>query len=203
MSTIAKLYRFVNSHYFFCYEKVSTLEAATSGSLSGAEGFTTQEDQELLNRIEKQLKRRFAVGSQVSEDSIIKDFVKQKYPQPSVQKVIFFMIRRGELQHRMQRKMLYRLKWIPASFVLSSKHLFLLFKHSPTTTSSFLPIFIIIVPFLPCETNIKQPWYETCFIVPSSTVESWYLTIGYLETFEIWAFWRSDFKLRGFQRTGL
>jgi len=90
--------------------QVSTLEAATSGSLSGAEGFTTQEDQELLNRIEKQLKRRFAIGSQVSEDSIVKDFVKQKYPEPAVQKVIYFMIRRGELQHRMQRKMLYRLK---------------------------------------------------------------------------------------------
>jgi hypothetical protein len=25
--------------------------------------------------------------------------------------VIYYMIRRGELQHRMQRKMLYRLKW--------------------------------------------------------------------------------------------
>ena len=30
-----------------------------------------------------------------------------------------------------------------------------------TTTNSFLPILIIIVPFLPCVTNIKQPWYET------------------------------------------
>ena len=60
----------------------------------------------MLNRIEKQLKRRFAVGSQVSEDSIVKDFVKQKYPEAAVQKVVYFMIRRGELQ----RKMLYRLK---------------------------------------------------------------------------------------------
>lgn len=41
------------------------------------EGFTTQEDQEMLSRIEKQLKRRFAIGSQVSEHSIIQDFVKQ------------------------------------------------------------------------------------------------------------------------------
>lgn len=37
------------------------------------------------------------------------DFVRQKYPERVVQKVIFTMIRRGELQHRMQRKMLYRL----------------------------------------------------------------------------------------------
>lgn len=41
------------------------------------EGFTSQEDQELLSRIEKQLKRRFAIGSQVSEHSIIQDFTKQ------------------------------------------------------------------------------------------------------------------------------
>lgn len=43
----------------------------------GAEGFTTQEDQEMLSRIEKQLKRRFAIGSQVSEHSIVQDFVRQ------------------------------------------------------------------------------------------------------------------------------
>lgn len=51
--------------------QVSTLDAASTGSLSGAEGFTTEEDHELLNRIEKQLKRRFAIGSQVSEKNII------------------------------------------------------------------------------------------------------------------------------------
>jgi len=90
--------------------QVSTLDAAMSGSLSGAEGFTTQEDQEVINRVEKQLKRRFAIGSQVSEHSILQDFAKQKYPERAVQKVISFMIRRGELQHRMQRKMLYRIK---------------------------------------------------------------------------------------------
>jgi len=90
--------------------QVSTMDAAMSGSLSGAEGFTTNEDQELLNRVEKQLKRRFAIGSQVSEHSILQDFAKQKYPEKVVQKVIHFMIRRGELQHRLQRKMLYRLK---------------------------------------------------------------------------------------------
>ena len=45
--------------------------------IAGAEGFTTEEDQELLNRIEKQMKRRFVIGSQVSEHAIIQDFVKQ------------------------------------------------------------------------------------------------------------------------------
>jgi len=90
--------------------QVSTLDAAMSGTLSGAEGFTSEEDHEMITRIEKQLKRRFAIGSQVSENSIIQDFTRQKYPERAIFKVIHFMIRRGELQHRMQRKMLYRLK---------------------------------------------------------------------------------------------
>lgn len=51
--------------------QVSTLDAAMSGTITGAEGFTTEEDFEILNRIEKQLKRRFAIGSQVSEQNII------------------------------------------------------------------------------------------------------------------------------------
>ena len=45
--------------------------------LSGAEGFTTEEDQEMISRIEKQVKRRFVIGSQVSEHAIIQDFSKQ------------------------------------------------------------------------------------------------------------------------------
>lgn len=43
----------------------------------GVEGFSSQEDQEMISRIEKQLKRRFAIGSQVSEHSIVLDFTKQ------------------------------------------------------------------------------------------------------------------------------
>merc|ERR1719431_1961541 len=90
--------------------QVSTLSAAQSGDLEGAEGFTTEEDQELIHRIEKQLKKRFAIGSQISQHTILNDFAKQKYPERQVQKVLATMIRRGELQHRMQRKMLYRIK---------------------------------------------------------------------------------------------
>jgi len=90
--------------------QVSTLAAAMSGSLSGAEGFTTEEDQETISRIEKQIKRRFAIGSQVSEHSIVQDFLRQKYPERAIFKVLHFMIRRGEVQHRLQRKMLYRIK---------------------------------------------------------------------------------------------
>jgi len=90
--------------------KVSTLSSAKSGELAGAEGFTTEEDQETIGKIEKQLKRRFAVGSQVSEHSILNDFEKQKYPNKLVLKVVHAMVGRGELAYRMQRRMLYRLK---------------------------------------------------------------------------------------------
>ncbi|XP_045478337.1 DNA replication licensing factor Mcm5 isoform X1 [Harmonia axyridis] len=89
--------------------QVSTLDAANSGNLAGAEGFTTEEEHEMLCRIERQLKRRFAIGTQVSQQSIVNDFVQQQYPERSIMKVIVAMIRRGQLQHRMQRKMLYRI----------------------------------------------------------------------------------------------
>lgn len=58
---------------------VSTMSAATTGSLTGVEGFTSAEDQEQLQRIEKQVRRRFVVGSQVSENAIIQDLVKQVF----------------------------------------------------------------------------------------------------------------------------
>ena len=53
---------------------VSTLSATISGTLNGVEGFTTVEDQEQLQRIEKQIRRRFVIGSHVS---IIQDMIKQ------------------------------------------------------------------------------------------------------------------------------
>lgn len=90
--------------------KVSTLAAAQSGDLSGAEGFTTEEEHQDMMRIEKQIKRRFPVGSQLSEFSVVQDLLKQNFAQPIVTKVIYCMIRKGELQQRMQRKMLYRVK---------------------------------------------------------------------------------------------
>lgn len=34
----------------------------------------------------------------------------QKYPEHAIRKVLQLMLRRGEIQHRMQRKVLYRLK---------------------------------------------------------------------------------------------
>lgn len=40
--------------------QVSTLEAAQTGDLAGAEGFTTEEEHQMLTRIEKQASEKFA-----------------------------------------------------------------------------------------------------------------------------------------------
>lgn len=45
--------------------QVSTLDAAMSGGLSGAEGFTPEEELAEVRRVEAALKKRFAIGSQV------------------------------------------------------------------------------------------------------------------------------------------
>lgn len=76
----------------------------------GAEGFTSESDQEEVRKIERQLKTRFPIGSQVSEQRIVQDFRKQNYSERAIQTVIHIMLRRGELQHRLQRKVLFRVR---------------------------------------------------------------------------------------------
>lgn len=43
----------------------------------GAEGFTPETDQDEVRKIERQLKNRFPIGSHVSEQRIVQDFLKQ------------------------------------------------------------------------------------------------------------------------------
>ncbi|KAK5974446.1 DNA replication licensing factor mcm-5 [Trichostrongylus colubriformis] len=91
--------------------RVSTVEAAATGNLAGIEGFTSDADQESMQRIEAQMKKRFSVGTHVSELVIVQDFVtRQHYSEALVKKVILNMVRRGDLQYKMQRKMLYRVR---------------------------------------------------------------------------------------------
>lgn len=52
-------------------------EILDSSSDTGVEGYTSEEDYETLNRIENQLKRRMAIGTQVSEHTIVQDFIRQ------------------------------------------------------------------------------------------------------------------------------
>merc|ERR1712137_1158453 len=73
--------------------QVSTLDAALSGGLSGAEGFTPEEDIEEVRRLETLLKKRFAIGSQVSEQRIIADFQNRKFSEKAITTVIHIMLR--------------------------------------------------------------------------------------------------------------
>lgn len=88
--------------------KVSTMAAAstTGGASDGSGG----EDLDTLTKLEEHLKRRFPIGSKVSESRIVADFVKQHYSEYTVKKVLGIMTRRGELEHQMQRRVLYRVK---------------------------------------------------------------------------------------------
>ena len=67
-------------------------------------------DEEEVGKIERQLKNRFPIGSQVSEERIIQDFIKQNYSERAISIVLHIMLRRGELQHRLQRRVLYRVR---------------------------------------------------------------------------------------------
>merc|ERR1740123_691410 len=62
--------------------QVSTMSAAMSGGLEGIDGFVTESEQEEISQIEKQLKKRFAIGTQVSHHAILQDFSKQNYKDP-------------------------------------------------------------------------------------------------------------------------
>ena len=88
---------------------VSTLAAAATGDLAGAEGFTTEEDHAQMIKIEKQIKRRFPVGTQIQEKSIVTDLRKQGFSEKAIYKVIHCAVRKGDFQYRVQRKMLFRL----------------------------------------------------------------------------------------------
>lgn len=90
--------------------RVSTLAAAESGELAGVEGFLSNTDQQTFNRIENQLRKRFAIGTYVSENLIVNEFVKQSYDESMVKRVIQYCVRRGLMVYKYQRKMLYRVK---------------------------------------------------------------------------------------------
>ena len=95
--------------------------------LVGVEGFTSAEDHATFNRIEVQLKKRFGIGTCVSTYLIVDEFVRQNYSENVVRKVLFYgdfihrvkdaylqvidyCISRGEIQYRLQRKLLYRIR---------------------------------------------------------------------------------------------
>jgi DNA replication licensing factor MCM5 len=90
--------------------KVSTLDAASHGGVSESDTGLDATDLDRINDIEAKLKRRFPVGARVSEQKIVQDFTGQNYDEKLVRKVISVMIRRGDVEHQMQRRVLYRVK---------------------------------------------------------------------------------------------
>ncbi|KAI3387077.1 hypothetical protein SNEBB_000642 [Seison nebaliae] len=90
--------------------KVSTLAAASSGHLSGGEGFVSNMDQSEMHNIELQIKRRIMIGSQVSQTTILQDFIRQGFSEQSIMRVIYILIRRGEFHYLSQRRLIVRLK---------------------------------------------------------------------------------------------
>jgi len=90
--------------------KVSTLAAAAHGGVSGSDAAMDSADLESVNKIESALKSRFPIGARVTETRIVNDFKKQKYDEGLIRKVINVMLRRGELEHQLQRRILYRVK---------------------------------------------------------------------------------------------
>nr|AFL48194.1 MCM5 [Schmidtea mediterranea] len=90
--------------------QVSTLSSALTGNLEGVEGFTDRQEHDVIVKVEKLMKKRFVIGSQVSEQTVIQDFVKQGFPDRIISKVLHFMIRRGEIQPKHQRRVLMRVK---------------------------------------------------------------------------------------------
>ncbi|KAF0990983.1 hypothetical protein HZS_3422 [Henneguya salminicola] len=89
---------------------VSTWDAANRGGLSGAEGFSGLADMEEIRRIETQVKQRFAVGTQVSNQRIVEDLLRQRFNENSIYRVLNIMVMRGEMEHRLQGKILYRIR---------------------------------------------------------------------------------------------
>lgn len=90
--------------------KVATLDSATTGVIQSPEGALSFEMRQEVQRVEAALKRRLAIGSMASERRLIYHFRDEKFSEQAVRTAISIMVRRGELQYRRQRKVVYRLQ---------------------------------------------------------------------------------------------
>ncbi|KNC79439.1 hypothetical protein SARC_08170 [Sphaeroforma arctica JP610] len=88
--------------------RVSTLQAAQNGDVTGMEGMGVANDNEEVLRAEKRIQKRFPIGASVRERVILDDFASKDFSEYAVRKAIWVMLKRGELEHRFQGKVLYR-----------------------------------------------------------------------------------------------
>ena len=87
--------------------RVSTLDAVHSGQI--LEGMARPDMLEEVSKVEMQIHRRLPIGSQVSEARLIEDFLKQGFSRYAIEKAIMIMVRKDQLQHLNQRKVLRRI----------------------------------------------------------------------------------------------
>lgn len=71
----------------------STLKAAKTGLLSGAEGFVTEQDRETMTYLEKTIKRRLSYGQIIDEAALVEEFVNKKYNLHLIKMAILHLVR--------------------------------------------------------------------------------------------------------------
>eukprot|EP01134_Creolimax_fragrantissima_P002299 CFRG2299T1 len=86
--------------------RVSTLQAAQNGDITGMEGMGRDADQEEVLRAERRIQKRFPIGASVRERVILDDFASKDFSEYSVRKAIWIMLKRGDLEHRFQGPLL-------------------------------------------------------------------------------------------------
>eukprot|EP00048_Salpingoeca_helianthica_P003470 m.67630 g.67630 ORF g.67630 m.67630 type:complete len:736 (+) comp12719_c0_seq4:22-2229(+) len=86
--------------------QVSTLAAAAAGTA----GDDQAADLDGILKIEMHIKKRFAIGSQLAEARLVADLAEKNFNEAMVRKVVAIMLRRGELEHQKQRRVLYRVR---------------------------------------------------------------------------------------------
>ena len=60
--------------------------------------------------MESHIKKRFAVGSRLSESRLVSELLDKNFKEERIRRVINIMLRRNELEHQMQRQVLYRVR---------------------------------------------------------------------------------------------
>lgn len=80
--------------------KESTLKAAKSGQLAGAEGFISDSDKGKMATIEKTIRRRLSYGLLLNEDHLISEFVNKNYDVHLVKLVIMQLVKMSVLSRK-------------------------------------------------------------------------------------------------------
>ena len=87
--------------------QVSTLQAASSGELSG-EGFTSAKETHDIMQAEALIRRRMSTGSRMSVENLVRDVADRGGIEGSIHAAIRIMAQRDELEFTNQRRMVYR-----------------------------------------------------------------------------------------------